>query len=535
MTTSNTPAARKRLDWTVGKKMTALAAAGLLTTITVSVGGIYGLDKVEAIEADKMAFENAENIVLRLDTRSSELKVSALKAALADDPAVHLDEIAEDATTIDGLLNDLAAVDLPPEHQDDVPDLRPAFDDYQSQIAEFIESTVADQDRAAARYEEVQAANDEMDAVLSPAVEDLEALVHEHKSSLLAAMASSTKFAYIITLVALVALVVIARTITRSITVPLRASVAALERVADGDLTVVVPEGSAGELGVLEAAINTSVRGVSSVVTAVVESAEQVAAASHEVSVTANEIATGAAQVSAQAETAAAAAEQVSRNVQTLAAGSEQMEASIREIAHTAATAATIASEGVAVVEANDARIAKLGESSGQIGAVVVTIDNIAGQTNLLALNATIEAARAGEAGKGFAVVAGEVKELAAQTSQATTDIGHRIEAIQSDTAEAVDGNARTTQIINAIHDGQTTIASAVEEQSATANEMSRNVSDAATGSAEIAENVKVVAEIAGATTHAVSETQSALDEIARMAADLRERVSQFKVSPTDG
>src|SRR5439155_1469536 len=108
--------------------------------------------------------------------------------------------------------------------------------------------------------------------------------------------------------------------------------------------------------------------------------------------------------------------------------------------------------------------VAKLGESSAEIGNVIKVITSIAEQTNLLALNATIEAARAGEAGKGFAVVANEVKELAKQTAKATEDISRKIEAIQGDTKGAVEAIAKIGNIINQINDIQNTIASAVEE-----------------------------------------------------------------------
>src|ERR1022692_3793657 len=133
--------------------------------------------------------------------------------------------------------------------------------------------------------------------------------------------------------------------------------------------------------------------------------------------------------------------------------------------------------------------VAKLGESSAEIGQVIKVITSIAQQTNLLALNATIEAARAGEAGKGFAVVANEVKELAKETAKATEDISLKIEAIQTDTKGAVDAIAEISAIINQINDLQNTIASAVEEQSATTNEIGRNIAEASKGSTEIAQN----------------------------------------------
>jgi methyl-accepting chemotaxis protein len=173
--------------------------------------------------------------------------------------------------------------------------------------------------------------------------------------------------------------------------------------------------------------------------------------------------------------------------------------------------------------------VAKLGESSAEIGNVVKVITSIAQQTNLLALNATIEAARAGEAGKGFAVVANEVKELAKQTAKATEDISRKIEAIQTDTKGAVEAIGKIGQIINQINDLQNTIASAVEEQTATTGEIGRNVVEAAKGSNEIAHNITGVAQAAQSTTEGASETKRAADDLSRMANDLQRLVGQFK------
>ena len=197
---------------------------------------------------------------------------------------------------------------------------------------------------------------------------------------------------------------------------------------------------------------------------------------------------TNAEQTSAEAGVASSAAEQVSTNVQTVATGVEEMAASIKEIARNAAEAAKVATVGVGVAEKTNATVAQLGESSAEIGKVIKVITSIAGQTNLLALNATIEAARAGEAGKGFAVVANEVKELAKETAKATEDISRRSRRSSATPTRRWQAIDQIGQIVNQINEIQGTIASAVEEQTATTNEIGRNIAEAAKGSTEIAQ-----------------------------------------------
>ncbi|MDE0897001.1 MAG: methyl-accepting chemotaxis protein, partial [Planctomycetota bacterium] len=154
----------------------------------------------------------------------------------------------------------------------------------------------------------------------------------------------------------------------------------------------------------------------------------------------------------------------------------------------------------------------------------------IAQQTNLLALNATIEAARAGEAGKGFAVVANEVKELAKETAQATEDISSRIGMIQSDTEGAVEAIGQISVIIDEINGIQNTIASAVEEQTATVGEIARSVHEAAGGSGAIAANISEVASAAQGTQDGARNTREAADELGRMAAEMSELLQKYTI-----
>jgi methyl-accepting chemotaxis protein len=222
----------------------------------------------------------------------------------------------------------------------------------------------------------------------------------------------------------------------------------------------------------------------------------------------------------------------MSSNIQTVAAGSEEMGASIREISHSASQAASVAARAVNVTAVTSTVMAKLGESSTEIGNVIKVITSIAAQTNLLALNATIEAARAGEMGKGFAVVASEVKDLAQETARATEDIGQRVAAIQADTGGAVTAIEEISEIIGRISEFQTTIASAVEEQTVTTNEMSRNVTEAADAGGRVAHTISEVATSVQLTTVGVAEATRAAGQLSEMSADLQVIVNRFRLAP---
>jgi methyl-accepting chemotaxis protein len=304
---------------------------------------------------------------------------------------------------------------------------------------------------------------------------------------------------------------------------------ATVNAASTGDLTQVVTVSGEDGIGQMGTGLDHLFAMLRQSIQAIGQNAQALASSSEELSAVSTQMSANADETSTQANVVSAASEQVSKNVQTVATGVEEMSASIKEIAKNATEAAKVATSAVQVAQSTNATVQKLGESSAEIGKVIKVITSIAEQTNLLALNATIEAARAGEAGKGFAVVANEVKELAKETAKATEDIGQKIEAIQTDTQGAVDAIKQIGAVIAQINDISNTIASAVEEQTATTNEIARNVAEAAKGSGEIAQNITSVAQAAASTTEGAANSQKAATELSRMAAELQQLVSQFQ------
>ena len=316
----------------------------------------------------------------------------------------------------------------------------------------------------------------------------------------------------------------------RHITRPLEEMNRALQSAKESNnLTTRLELGRQDEIGELAGWFNSFVTELEGIIRAIGRNTQQLTASAEDLMGVSRRMGGNAEKTSMQTGLVSGASEQVSKNVQTVATGTEEMSASIKEIAKNANEAARVANTAVQVAEKTNATVSRLGDSSAEIGQVIKVINSIAEQTNLLALNATIEAARAGEAGKGFAVVANEVKELAKQTGKATEDISHKIKAIQESSHEAVEAIGEIGKVINQINDISNTIASAVEEQSATTNEIGRNVTEAARGVGEIAQNVMGMAEAAQGTASGANDTQTAAAELARMAAELQNLVGQFK------
>ncbi len=345
---------------------------------------------------------------------------------------------------------------------------------------------------------------------------------------------------------------------TRGIAGPLNRSVGELNRLAGGDLEVIVTGSERGDecgdvakgLAVfkenavkarrLEAEAATAAEkaeearrqamreladsleaSIGAIVDSLASSAEALQSAAQTTSAAAEE-------TSRQSTAVAAAAEQASGNVQTVAAASEELSASIREISRQVASSTEMAGVATRDADASSATIVRLATAAERIGSIVGLINAIASQTNLLALNATIEAARAGEAGKGFAVVAAEVKQLADQTAKATADIGTQIGEIQGATTASTRAIEAIGASISQMSNLAAAIASAVEEQGAATAEIARNVQEASHGTAEVSENIVGVTRAAHDSSSASTSILERASEVANRADRLRSEMGGF-------
>ena len=315
----------------------------------------------------------------------------------------------------------------------------------------------------------------------------------------------------------------------RRLTRRMRSIVRVLDQVAAGDLTARATKiTGSDELAQMTAALHAALDRIGLAFSNIAQSAGELTRSSESLSTIGATLSGSADDTSRQAGVVAAASEESGKNVQTVATGTEEMSVTIKEIAKNAAEAAQVATAAVIRAQHTNELVGKLGDSSVEIGNVLKVITSIAEQTNLLALNATIEAARAGEAGKGFAVVANEVKELAKETARATEDITRKIAAIQTDTTSAVGAIGEITAVIGQINDIQNTIASAVEQQAATTNEIGRNLHELAQASNEIAQNVTSVAASATSTSECSLQTRQAATQLQELARDLDGQMAQF-------
>jgi methyl-accepting chemotaxis protein len=344
------------------------------------------------------------------------------------------------------------------------------------------------------------------------------------------ALARTIRTLLIVALVVMAGLgVTIAVLLGRSIVRSLRAAIVVLEAGAAGDLTRRAQVRGAVEFRRMAEATNHMLAATADAVRSLALNSADLVTTAREMTATSDAVASSAEVATAKAGQVSANAGDVSDGVRTVSVAAEEMTATINEIASSVSQAAGVSAGAVTSAEDAGAAVRQLDASSRQIGTVVQLITSIAEQTNLLALNATIEAARAGDAGKGFAVVAGEVKDLAQETAKATGEIANQVAAIQGDTQRAVDAIGRISEVIGSISQYQNTIATAVEEQSATTNEMGRSISEIASRTEQITTGIADVAGTVGSTATTIETSRRSAAALSAMAGDLQDLVARFR------
>ena len=244
--------------------------------------------------------------------------------------------------------------------------------------------------------------------------------------------------------------------------------------------------------------------------------------------VTADELAQRAERTNARSGEVESSAAVASQNAATVAAATEQLAASSREISGQIEHAARAT---MGVVEQADLARQLVDELTSVMTGTTQVVDFIGGiarQTNLLALNATIEAARAGESGKGFAVVAQEVKTLATQTANATSDIAGRIDAVRKSAGDAAQIIRRMADLVRNVEASSNAIAAAVTEQNAATDEISRSVNESSRCTNEVSDGMSTVRSDAAATGASAATLLGSATDLSRQAQQLREEVVHF-------
>ncbi|MCK1385688.1 HAMP domain-containing methyl-accepting chemotaxis protein [Bradyrhizobium sp. 21] len=561
----------------IGTKLAIASAFGILLVLSMIASQFVGNGNVRhSSEAALVQQELARDAVeAKLLLRGLQLSVRDIR--LANNPAdlqKASDTVVERSRSLGNMADGMLKLSHSAENRARMEKLKSLSADYLKggqQIASFrgeaIAATNADAGRVAKLTEEgARIAREvtlptatEMDALAGQIAEFAKHRSEEEVARSRQEMASSEQIGMVVG--AFAVLVLIGSWLMSFLTIarPIRALTVAMDKLAGGDFSVVLPGlGRKDEVGGVAAAVEkfkivseqkareeaeAKIRHDQAAAAqrkadmhklangfeaAVGEIVDTVSSAATELEASASTLTSTAERAQELTTMVAAASEEASTNVQSVASATEELSSSITEISRQVQESARVASEAVSQARTTTDRVGELSKAAARIGDVVELINTIAGQTNLLALNATIEAARAGEAGRGFAVVASEVKALAEQTAKATGEIGQQISGIQAATQDSVSAISAISNTIEKLSEISSTIAAAVEEQGAATQEISRNVQQAAEGTHQVSSNITDVQRGAGETGSASSQVLAAAQSLSGDSNRLKLEVGKF-------
>ena len=562
----------------IGTKLAIASALGVLLVGAMIVSQMHGNASVR--ETSQSAIEQRE---IARDAVRAEAAVRGMQLAVRDlrlansaaDIQKAIQGLGNQQTSINSLVDAMLRLSHAAENRARMAKLKSLAADYEKaaqQIAgvrgEALAASGADGASRAAKLNEdaIRIAREvtlpiaaQLDALIGQIADYASSKSEEKNAAAADQMKSSEQLAILVGALAMIVLVGSWLMSFVTIARPIQALTVAMDKLAGGDFSVVLPGlGRKDEVGGVAAAVEkfkivseqkareeaeAKIRQdqiaaaqrkaemhklADGFEAAIGEIVDTVSSAATELEASASTLTSTAAHGQELTSMVSSASEEASTNVQSVASATEELSSSITEISRQVQESARVAGEAVNQARTTTDRVGELSAAAARIGDVVELINTIAGQTNLLALNATIEAARAGEAGRGFAVVASEVKALAEQTAKATGEIGQQISGIQAATQESVGAIKDISDTIEKLSEISSTIAAAVEEQGAATQEISRNVQQAAQGTQQVSSNITDVQRGASETGSASSQVLSAAQMLSGDSNRLKLEVEKF-------
>ena len=518
------------MRYSINAKLSLLV--GVAMTALVAVGGVAWMStrQLGHIIEDMEIASHALRLQQDADMMHDAIRGDVLGLQLATDSErvkdIH-EEMAEHVKTFRSNHQEISGLTLPTAIREKLESTKPVAAIY-LELAERL--IVANRETVLASLPAFQKAFSDLEAEMGAFTTVIEDTVQQSQDR----NHDSQKWSKLLiigsSLVGAIAVLIIARIITRSLLRPIQACVAASASLAKGDLTGRVTSTSSDEADDMAKALNTATAQMASSIGSIHGATGSLTTAVGELRSLSGGLRTAADDTASRLQAATGAAAEVDRTTQSVASALEEMAATIKEIAGQTSTAAQVAGEARNKADLSSATMAKLGHASAEIGSVLKTVSGIAEKTNLLALNATIEAASAGEAGRGFAVVATEVKELARQSAAATEDIGKRIAAIQEGAASAIATAKEIADTIRQISEIQQSIAAMVEEQSATTGDMTRSISQTADAARGVTEHLHGVATSATITQGSATSSDDLARRIHELSQTLGTQVARFTI-----
>ena len=544
------------------KSMAAFCCVALITAI-VGITGFVGMKKLdskfnEVIESAPL-IQTAIN--MKLMVSKDLMMVMSLMASLDTDELdekwkVHLTQ-AEDFVKLKKAVLDGATLDSGVVFAAKDNELRkvvedtatyhtqvflPSFELIYEQVGKKLAAESYDYNLLDTIDEKTMEIGNQLDIQLSKVVTFAKNVIIQAEKDAQKTKSAATKVTMIAMILGILAAVVLGFVFSAIVATPVVRAAKFTKVVAEGDFTQSMTVTQKDEIGDMVAAINTMVDSMATIFKDISGGVETLTQTSTEMAEISSELKDHAQDMSESSEAVTSSAQKMnarlssvsslstksSSNLDTVSSAVEEMNATVSEIAKNAGEARVITGTAVEKAKSASERVNELGIDAKEIGQVTDVIGEISEQTNLLALNATIEAARAGEAGKGFAVVANEIKDLANQTAEAAKNIKIKIDRIQNSTDGTIVEIGEISTVIDDVNSIVSSIASAVEEQSITSQEIARNIAHAAEGIRETDGHITDSSAASSAIVEDISSVNINSTKVANSSAMLTENVQKL-------